>query len=506
MFLALGPNIKAYPYFWPSMHADETVIEITVDFSPNDLRSFAQNVSDVQALLVSSDILQADEEFLQQVLPDDRLAWYASLLAQTALLFQRKAGHRVSFCSVSSSSDPGRCQAYLEYDHLDVGITAVKLAYELVSGKRKSLAEPFYRFREFARSRALPAVTGAIINAALRRNIPYLQLERYPLKRDSFKDITGDVCICLNGLLMLGHGVHQHVVDGTFCHDKSKALLGMLEDSDQRRDLLINLGIPLIQPDDKGMVNAGEYQLIVVNGQITGVVSGSDGTLNSVDDLHPSLFDTMISINREVGFAPVVIKLLSTDITVPMNESGGGVLDFSLAPDLDQLTTHVAGGNSSLLDSTADALLDWLFPEKTKARMPVIAVTGTNGKTTTSRLIYHVMREAGYKPGLVCTDGISLNGEQIASGDQCQDTGHLKVLTSKKVDAAVLETHHRGLKYRGLAFRWCDIAVCLNVTDDHLGKLNIDTVEQMAEVKAVLPRHARQAAISGHCGFCSQPG
>ncbi len=302
------------------MHADETVIEITVDFSPNDLRSFAQNVSDVQALLVSSDILQADEEFLQQVLPDDRLAWYASLLAQTALLFQRKAGHRVSFCSVSSSSDPGRCQAYMEYDHLDVGITAVKLAYELVSGKRKSLAEPFYRFREFARSKALPAVTGAIINAALRRNIPYLQLERYPLKRDSFKDITGDVCICLNGLLMLGHGVHQHVVDGTFCHDKSKALLGMLEDSDQRRDLLINLGIPLIQPDDKGMVNAREYQLIVVNGQITGVVSGSDGTLNSVDDLHPSLADTVISINREVGFAPVVIKLLSTDITLPMNE------------------------------------------------------------------------------------------------------------------------------------------------------------------------------------------
>ncbi len=181
------------------------------------------------------------------------------------------------------------------------------------------------------------------------------------------------------------------------------------------------------------------------------------------------------------------------------------MLDFSLAPDLDQLTAHVAGENSSLLDLTADALLDWLFPEKAKSRMPVIAVTGTNGKTTTSRLIYHVMREAGYKPGLVCTDEISLNGEQIASGDECQDTGHLKVLTSKKVDAAVLETHHRGLKYRGLAFRWCDIAVCLNVTDDHLGKLNIDTVEQMAEVKAVLPRHARQAAISGHCGFCSHP-
>jgi len=495
LFLALGPNIKAYPYFWPNMHAEETVIVINVDFTADEMSGFPQQVSDIKTILASSGILHSEDDFPQQALPDDPLALHTSLLAQSALLFQRKAGHRVDLCSVAPSHDQSGYLAVLEYDHLDVGITAVKLAYELISGKRKLLAEPFRLFKQFARDKVLPLDTSAIIKAASNRNIPYLQLERYPLKRKDFDDLTGGECIRANGLLLLGHGKHQRVLDGTFCRDQSNTLEGLLSDKAQRQVLLKNLHIDVILPDDSMIPNASKYHLVAVNEQVTAVVNSTDRVLTPIDNVHPTLIDIALSINREVGFAPVVINLLTSDISHPLTESKGGVMDFELGPDLGQLMTGHALGDSSLLEITADALLDWLFPDDTNPRMPVIAITGTNGKTTTTRLIHHVLKEAGYKPGMVCTDGIFLNEEKIVNGDQCQDTGHLKILTSNKVDAAVLEAHHRGLKYRGLAFRWCDIAVCLNVSDDHLGKLKINTVEQMAEVKADLPRRARQAVV-----------
>ena len=104
--------------------------------------------------------------------PNVLMAWYASLLVQTALLFQRKAGHRVSFYSVRCYPEQNWCLALLEHEHCDVGMTAVKLAAELIGGKRSLLAEPFRAFCEFAHDRLLPIDTEAIIQAARKRDIP----------------------------------------------------------------------------------------------------------------------------------------------------------------------------------------------------------------------------------------------------------------------------------------------------------------------------------------------
>jgi len=386
------PAISWFAYCFPNRRTDKTVVEITLDFKPADRHGFPRRASDVKNILVSSGILTADEVFPQQALPDDRMGWYTSLLVQTALLFQRKTGHRVSFHSFSLFPDQNRSIALLEHEHCDVGMTAVKLAVELLNGKRRLLAEPFRLFEEFARERLLPLETGAIIKAARRRDIPCIHLERQPYKREEFDQLTGGRCISRNGLLMLGHGVHQHVLDGTFCLDKSEDF----------KDL----------PGNRGQTPAN------------------------------------------------------------MKNTGSG-----------------------FTESTADALMDWLFPEKNSVRMPIIAVTGTNGKTTTVRMINHILSTAGRKPGMVCTDGVFLNGRQVSQGDQCTDTGHLKVLTSKAVNEAVLETHQAGILGRGFAFDWCDIAVCLNVTEDHLGEAHIDTVEQMAKVKQALVERARHAAV-----------
>ena len=162
-------------------------------------------------------------------MPAERMTWYASLLAQTALLFQRKSGHRVNYFSVESFPDENRCRALLEHEHCDVGMTAVKLACELLTGERKQLAEPFKMFNKFAMDRLLPLETGAIIKAARRRDIPVIQLDRFPFKRADFDGLTGARCIRPNGLLMLGHGEHQRVLDGTFCISNSEDFAGLFD-------------------------------------------------------------------------------------------------------------------------------------------------------------------------------------------------------------------------------------------------------------------------------------
>ena len=385
------PTIEYFPYNGPNRRLDIPVVEILLKFGPADGSAFPRQVSDIRHLLISAGILATDEAFPEQELPTERMAWYTSLLAQTAMLFQQKAGHRVSYFSVECFPEKEQCRALLEHEHCDIGMTAVKLAFELLSGKRKLLAEPFQMYSKFAADRLLPLETEAIIKAARRRDIPAIHLERNPFKRQDFDELTGGKCIRPNGLLMLGHGKHQRVLDGTYCLDSSEDFSEFFDRS---------------------------------------VKQSSNVKLNYAD-----------------------------------------------------------------LDAAADAVLGRLFPSNESVRMPIIAITGTNGKTTTTRMTGHIMLHAGRRTGMVCTDGLFFNGEFAAKGDFGSRVGHLKVLTSKDVNFAVLETHHKGLLQDGLAFRFCDIAVCLNVTEDHLGEVGIETVEQMAGVKRALPERARQAVV-----------
>ena len=386
------PIIEYFAYRGPNRRTDTPVVEILLKFGPADDTGFPRRVSDIRELLIRGGIIAADEVFPEQDLPDERMTWYTSLLVQTALLFQRKTGHRVGFFSITGMPEQNRCLALLEHEHYDVGMTAVKLASELLTGERKLLAEPFRMFSQFARERLLPVETEAIIKAAGRRDIPVMQLERHPFKRDQFDALTGGRCVLPNGLLALGHGAHQRVVDGAFCHDNGEDYSAVFESAKQ-------------QAAERGL------------------------------------------------------------------------------PE------------STTLDAAADHLLDRLFPEPQPPRMPIIAITGTNGKTTTTRMVNKIMQAAGRKPGMVCTDGIFLNGEMLEQGDASARGGHMKVLISKAVNYAVLETHHGGILCGGFAFQWCDIAVCLNVTEDHLGQGNIETVEQMAEIKRALPERAREAVV-----------
>jgi UDP-N-acetylmuramyl tripeptide synthase len=492
------PIVQYFAYLGPNRRSDKRLVEVAVDAVPGEQYAPLQNKTMMKELLVAGGVLKADEKYPVQELPDEPLANYASLLVQTALLFQQRTNHRVSFYSVFKKSSKGRCIALMEHEHCDVGLTAVKLAHELLEKKLKSVTEPFRQFYQFAQQRLLPLETEAIINAAHERDIPCIQLDRYPFQRNKKQ-----VGVRRNGLLMLGHGANHHVLDGTFCLDKSTdRSKEMLMNPARRRALLEELGLPLLAEPIDG--DAKEtIQIFVVNDQVTAVVAANGDRTLAVEDLHSSIHDHAIEIQRNADGFPIKVILLTADITNALEQSSGCVVDFELAPHLDPLASPQSPSETQALKTTVNKLLDWLFPDKESIRIPIIALTGTNGKTTTSRMINHVMISAGRHPGMVTTDGIYLNGTKSAESDSSSLIGHTKVLTNNAVDAAVLESHHRGIFMRGFAFDWCDIAVCLNVTADHLDDENITSVEEMAVVKRALLERARYAAVlnadNKHC-------
>ena len=136
-------------------------------------------------------------------------------------------------------------------------------------------------------------------------------------------------------------------------------------------------------------------------------------------------------------------------------------------------------------------------PKTIRPRFPVVAVTGTNGKTTTSRMVAHIAREAGHLVGWSNTDGIYVDGEMVEAGDYSGPSGAGRVLAHREVNFAVTETARGGILLKGIGLAHNDVSVVTNVTADHLGLQGIDTVDQLAEVKAVVPRITRKNGLGG---------
>ena len=484
-------KILFFPYFGPNRHSDRRVVEIRLNPDSDDSCGFTQQVSVIKQSLLDAEILNGEKNYFDEPLPDDRMKRDLALLAQTALLFQRENGHQVDYFSVSCKPDKSLYTVLVEHENSKVGMAAVNLAIGVFSGKSDSLKEAYRSFSEFAHAGALSLETKTIINRAKRQDIPFLQLEREPL---SGHFNTG-FRVRRNGLLILGHGVNHHILDGVFCVDRAGDYLkALLRNPDQRLALLKQLEIPTTQAGYKDTTATRQVCLLVINGKITAVEQLASHSMQVVNGVHQSLLDMALSISEKVGFAPVAVHLKVPGLSQSLAQTGGAVQDFDLAPDLNQLLGRCEEG-PGLLEAAADDLIDWLFPAGQSPHIPIIAITGTNGKTTTSRMLTHIMQSSGRKPGLVCSNGIFLGGKQISKSDASSFIGHARVLSSESVDVAVLEAHHRGIAVRGFAFQSCDVAICLNVTNDHLQKGEIETVEQMAVIKRALPERASRAAV-----------
>lgn len=206
------------------------------------------------------------------------------------------------------------------------------------------------------------------------------------------------------------------------------------------------------------------------------------GTATDVtDEVHPSNVSMFERISRSIGLDICGIDIMAPDLKTPLKENGGAVLEVNAAPGFRMHLEPTSGQPRNV----ARPVVDMLF--NSNGRIPIIAITGTNGKTTTSRLIAKMVHEAGFATGFTTTDGIYINNELVYKGDCSGPWSAQFVLKDPSVEFAVFETARGGILRSGLAFDQCDCAVVTNVAEDHLGVDGIDTIEKLAKVKSVVP-------------------
>lgn len=208
------------------------------------------------------------------------------------------------------------------------------------------------------------------------------------------------------------------------------------------------------------------------------------GTAEDVTDLvHPYNIFMAERIARIINLDICGIDIMTTDIGQPLPETSGAVLEVNAGPGF---RMHLAP-TSGLPRNVAGHVLDMLYPPGSSSRIPIVAVAGTNGKTTTTRLIAHMAMMKGYKVGYTTTDGVYIQNRLMVAGDCTGPNSAEFVLKDPTVDFAVLESARGGLLRAGLAFKNCDIGIVTNVSADHLGLKGIQTIEQLARVKGVIP-------------------
>ncbi|HSQ08227.1 MAG TPA: Mur ligase family protein, partial [Chromatiaceae bacterium] len=320
---------------------------------------------------------------------------------------------------------------------------------------------------EAAAAAARPTQTLAALSAAARRrDVPVRDLG--------------------SGLLQLGYGVRQVRIQGTRSERLGAVAQWITGERDLMEDLLASTGVACTEAPETG----SHYRLLVAGGRVIAGIHwqpASGGVPARVSDvgglIHPEVRARALDSTRALGLGIAEVRLAVGDPSRPLEGQGGRVSEVIAAPELDAYLGLDIGA------AVADAVLDALIPGGGRGRIPVVAVSGTNGKTTVTRLLTHALSLTGLHVGMTCTDGIYLGARRIDTDDCSGPKSARLVLLNPQVEAAVLETARGGILREGLAFDGCDLAVVTNIGEgDHLGLGGIDTVERLAEVKQTIVR------------------
>jgi len=214
----------------------------------------------------------------------------------------------------------------------------------------------------------------------------------------------------------------------------------------------------------------------------TGNMSTGGISIDRTHDAHPDNVEIAEEAARVVGLDVAGIDFICPDIAETVRETGGGICEVNAAPGF-RMHTHPTTGEPQFV---AKAVIDQLFPVGSPSRVPIVAVTGTNGKTTTARMIAAIFKGMGRKVGMTSTDGITIDQRLIIQSDAAGPKSARMVLQNPRVDFAVLEVARGGILREGLGYDRSDVAVVTNVAPDHLGIGGINTLEQLADVKSVV--------------------
>jgi cyanophycin synthetase len=215
----------------------------------------------------------------------------------------------------------------------------------------------------------------------------------------------------------------------------------------------------------------------------TANLSTGGTAIDRTDEVHPDNIFMFERIAKIIGLDIAGIDVIAPDISTPLIENGGGIVEVNAAPGF---RMHLAPSEGNARN-VADPVLSMLFPPGRASRVPIIAVTGTNGKTTTTRLIAHILKNIGYTVGFTTTEGVYIGNRMVEPGDNTGPWSAQLVLRDPAVEIAVLESARGGILRAGLGFDSCNVGVVLNVTADHLGLRDINDLEDMARVKSVVP-------------------
>ncbi|MBT8059018.1 MAG: hypothetical protein KJO33_05445, partial [Gammaproteobacteria bacterium] len=438
-----------------------------------------------------------------------------------------------------------------------VGELEPDLALEepLIAGY-SGFAEPFQAFMAVAPQRVLPRDAQAIIDAAARLDVPCVKLEREPYAGVSgdFRVRPNGLLklghACRQQVLDGTFCVYRNEALAPLVHDREavhKTLLRLgaplpSHDANARRSVssrraarvaerigfpvaIKPLGLPrsagdagiaLDLADADAVRKAAEralrlcrgvrveahvpgetYKLIVANGECVAVVRLQDGLAREdvTADAHASTIELAQRLAAELQPGLMTVTVVSRDIGSAL-VVGGAVVSLDVAPELDAfLRGNGQFPGPAILGRAMEGLVRFLFPDPAKSRIPIIAVTGTNGKTTVCGMISRIVQSAGHVTGRAGTTGFFVNDECRQFEDFSGGSGHYKVLEAAEVDFAVLESARGAATDFGFMYDWSDVAVCTNVTADHLFERGIDSVEQMAGLKLLIVDRARHAVV-----------
>ncbi len=262
-------------------------------------------------------------------------------------------------------------------------------------------------------------------------------------------------------------------------HEK---VLTMLELDEQALGILTKRGLT-----PESVLPAGETLYLRLTANLS-----TGGTATDVTDvIHPDNVDMAVRAIQAIGLDVGGVDFLTPDITQSYKEIGGAICEVNAAPGF---RMHMAPSEGRPRD-VAGKVIEMLFPPGSSGTIPIAAVTGTNGKTTTARMLAHIHKLAGKRVGLTTTDGVYIDGQRTVEGDMTGPTSARLVLADPAVEVAVLETARGGLLRAGMAMRHVDVGAVLNVQPDHLGQKGIDTLEQLAAIKRTVVEIATNTAV-----------